>query len=211
VIRGTAAFAASNICLTFVAMTFFLSRAVCGPCNVHFCRRNSEAPQGGPGSACSASLTSCASWILGQLDRTPTPSTRHQPHASDDAPRDSNHKETERHSGRASSLICPCISSFSSRFRLQRWTELEHVRRGRRGSGGSRHAWGDARPDRALACVDCYAGFIRPRCCYQSHTMRALWAVACLTNELQVRSLIAGEQSGSGRAPPAPLLLLRNR
>jgi hypothetical protein len=52
---------------------------------------------------------------------------------------------------RTSSLICRCISLFPSLFRLQRWTELNHSSAGgRRGSGGSRHAWGDARPDRAL-------------------------------------------------------------
>ena len=67
------------------------------------------------------------------------------------------------------------------------------VRRGRRGSGGSRHAWGDARPDRALVCVDCDARFIRASCCYQSHTLRALWAVAYLTNELQV-NFASGEK-----------------
>jgi hypothetical protein len=61
------------------------------------------------------------------------------------------------------------------------------VRRGGGEARGSRHAWGDARPDRALACIDCYAGFIRARCCYQSHAVRALWAVAYPTNELQVR------------------------
>ena len=44
--------------------------------------------------------------------------------------------------------------------------------------GGSCHAWGDARSDRALACVDCYARFARARFGYQSHTMRALRAMA---------------------------------
>jgi hypothetical protein len=95
---------------------------------------------------------------------------------------------------RPSSLICPCISSFPSLFRLQRGTELTHSSaRGAARLGGSRHAWGDARPDRALASIDCYARFIRARCCYQSHTMRAVWAVACLTNELQV-NFASGEK-----------------
>jgi hypothetical protein len=61
------------------------------------------------------------------------------------------------------------------------------VRWGAARLGGSCHAWGDARPDRALGCVDCYARFARARYSYQSHTMRALRAVAYLTNALQVR------------------------
>jgi hypothetical protein len=52
---------------------------------------------------------------------------------------------------------------------------------------GACHEWGDARPDRAWACIDCYGGFARARYRYQPHTMRALRAVAYLTNELQVR------------------------
>ena len=98
---------------------------------------------------------------------------------------------------RASSQILPVLSSFPSLFRLQRWTELNHSSAGgRRGSGGSCHAWGDARPDRSLACGDCDARFARARYGYQSHTMRALRAVAYLTNALQVRTLVAGEQLG---------------
>jgi hypothetical protein len=65
------------------------------------------------------------------------------------------------------------------------------------GSGqalGSSHAWGDARPDRALGCVDCDARIARARYSYQSYTMRALRAVAYLTNALQVRPLVVGEQ-----------------
>jgi hypothetical protein len=55
--------------------------------------------------------------------------------------------------------------------------------------GGSCHAWGDdARPDRSLACGDCDARFAHARYGYQSHTMRALRAVAYLTNALQVRA-----------------------
>jgi hypothetical protein len=37
-------------------------------------------------------------------------------------------------------------------------------------------------------------GFARARYSYQSHTMRALRAVAYLTNALQVRSLVPGEE-----------------
>jgi len=86
---------------------------------------------------------------------------------------------------RTSSQIPPVLSSFPSLFRLQRWTELNHSSAGgRRGSGGSCHAWGDARPDRSLACGDCDARFARARYGYQSHTMRALRAVAYLTNAL---------------------------
>ena len=76
---------------------------------------------------------------------------------------------------------------------------------GRRGSGGSCHAWGNARPDRALGCVDCDARFARDRYSYQSHTMRALRAVAYLTNALQVRTLVARHQSS--RRPPPRLIL----
>ena len=68
------------------------------------------------------------------------------------------------------------------------------VRWGAARLGGSCHAWGDARPDRALGCVDCDARFARARYSYQSHTMRALRAVAYLTNALQVRSLVPGEE-----------------
>jgi hypothetical protein len=69
----------------------------------------------------------------------------------------------------------------------------QFVRWGAARLGGSCHAWGDARPDRALGCVDCYARFARARYSYQSHTMRALRAVAYLTNALQVRSLVPGD------------------
>ena len=40
------------------------------------------------------------------------------------------------------------------------------VRWGAARLGGSCHAWGDARPDRALGCVDCYARFARARYSY---------------------------------------------
>ena len=63
------------------------------------------------------------------------------------------------------------------------------VRWGAARLGGSCHAWGDARPDRALGCVDCDARVARARHSYQSHTMRALRAVAYLTNALQVKTL----------------------
>ena len=107
---------------------------------------------------------------------------------------------------RASSQILRVLSSFPSLFRLQRWTELNRSSAGgRRGSGGSCHAWGDARPDRALGCVDCDARFARDRYSYQSHTMRALRAVAYLTNALQVRTLVARHQSS--RRPPPRLIL----
>src|SRR5580692_9105647 len=53
--------------------------------------------------------------------------------------------------------------------------------------GGSCHAWGDARPDRALGCVDCDARFARARYRYQSHAVRALRHVAYAANELPVR------------------------
>ena len=93
----------------------------------------------------------------------------------------------------ASSLIRRCISSFPPLFRLGRWTGLNHSSAGgRRGSGDSYHACGDARPDRAVACIDCYAGFARARYIYQPHTMRALRAVAYLTNALQVRREMLG-------------------
>jgi hypothetical protein len=39
----------------------------------------------------------------------------------------------------------------------------QFVRWGAARLGGSCHAWGDARPDRALGCVDCYARFARRR------------------------------------------------
>jgi len=68
------------------------------------------------------------------------------------------------------------------------------VRWGAARLGGSCHAWGDARSYRALGCVDCDARIARARYSYQSHTMRALRAVACLTNALQVRSLVSGEE-----------------
>jgi hypothetical protein len=70
------------------------------------------------------------------------------------------------------------------------------VRWGAARLGGSCHAWGDARSDRALGCVDCDARIARARYSYQSHTMRAVRAVAYLTNALQVRTLVAGEQLG---------------
>ena len=70
------------------------------------------------------------------------------------------------------------------------------VRWGAARLGGSCHAWSDARPDRSLASGDCDARFARARYGYQSHTMRALRAVAYLTNALQVRTLVAGEQLG---------------
>jgi hypothetical protein len=96
---------------------------------------------------------------------------------------------------RTSSPILPVLSSFPSLFRLQKWTELNHSSAGGAARlGGSCHAWGDARSDRALGCVDCYARFARARYSYQSHTMRALRAVAYLTNALQVRSLVPGEE-----------------
>ena len=97
----------------------------------------------------------------------------------------------------ASSQILPVLSSFPSLFRLQKWTELNHPSAGgRRGSGGLAMHGGDARSDRALGCVDCDARIARARYSYQSHTMRALRAVAYLTNALQVRTLVAGEQLG---------------
>jgi hypothetical protein len=46
---------------------------------------------------------------------------------------------------------------------------------------------------RALGCVDCYARFARARYSYQSHTLRALRAVAHLTNALQVKTLCNAE------------------
>jgi hypothetical protein len=61
------------------------------------------------------------------------------------------------------------------------------VRWGRRGSGVL-PCVGDARPDRALGCVDGDARFARPRYSYRSHTMRALRAVTYLTNALPVRT-----------------------
>ena len=67
------------------------------------------------------------------------------------------------------------------------------VRWGAARLGGSCHAWGDARPDRALGCVDCDARVARARHSYQSHTMRALRAVAYLTNALQVKTLCNAE------------------
>jgi hypothetical protein len=70
------------------------------------------------------------------------------------------------------------------------------VRWGAARLGGACHAWGDARSDRARGCVDCDAGFARARYSYQSRTMRALRAVAYLTNALQMRTLVAGEQLG---------------
>ena len=76
----------------------------------------------------------------------------------------------------------------------------QFVRWGAARLGGSCHAGGDARPDRALGCVDCDARFARARYRYQSHTMRALRAVAYLTNALQVRSLVAGERPPVGVA-----------
>jgi hypothetical protein len=79
------------------------------------------------------------------------------------------------------------------------------VRWGAARLGGSCYAWGDARPDRALGCVDCDARFARDRYSYQSHTMRALRAVAYLTNALQVRTLVARHQSS--RRPPPRLIL----
>ena len=67
------------------------------------------------------------------------------------------------------------------------------VRWGAARLGGSCLAWCDARPDRALGCVDCDARFARARYSYQSHTMRALWAVAYLTKALQVKTLCNAE------------------
>jgi hypothetical protein len=64
----------------------------------------------------------------------------------------------------------------------------QFVRWGAARLGGSCHVRGDTRSDRALACVDGYARFVRARYCDQSHTMRALRAVAYLTNALQVRA-----------------------
>jgi hypothetical protein len=95
---------------------------------------------------------------------------------------------------RTSSQILPVLSSFPSLFRLQRWTELNRSSAEVAARlGGSCHAWGDACPDRALGCVDCDARFARARYSYQSHTMRALRAVANLTDALQVRTLVASE------------------
>jgi len=88
----------------------------------------------------------------------------------------------------------------------------QFVRWGAARLGGACHAGGDARPDRALGCVDCDARFARARYRYQSHTMRALRAVAYLTNALQVRSLVAGEGLPVGVADDeAGLLLLDGR
>jgi hypothetical protein len=87
---------------------------------------------------------------------------------------------------RASSSICRCMFSLPSQFRLRRWTELTIRPLGSGEAGGSCYAWGDARPNRALSCIDCYAGFARARYSYQPHTMRTLRAVAYLPNELQV-------------------------
>src|SRR5271169_3862928 len=68
---------------------------------------------------------------------------------------------------RTSSKIPPVLSSFPSLFRLQRWTELNHSSAGGGGEArGSCHAWGDARLDRALGCVDCDARFARARYSY---------------------------------------------
>ena len=108
---------------------------------------------------------------------------------------------------RTSSQILRVLSSFPSLFRLQRWDGIQPVSSagGRRGSGGLCQSWGDARPDRALGCVDCDARFARARYSYQSHTMRALRAVAYLTNALQVRTLVARHQSS--RCLPPRLVL----
>ena len=88
---------------------------------------------------------------------------------------------------RTSSQILPVLSSFPSLFRLRRWTELTIRPLGAARLGGSCHAWGDARPDRALGCVDCDARFARARYRYQSHAVRALRHVAYAANELPVR------------------------
>ena len=63
----------------------------------------------------------------------------------------------------------------------------QFVRWGAARLGGSCHAWGDARPDRALACGDCDARFARARYSYQSRAVRALRLVAHPANELPVR------------------------
>jgi hypothetical protein len=99
---------------------------------------------------------------------------------------------------RASSPICRCISSFPPPFRLRSWTELSNSS-ARGAARGSCHAWGDARADRARACVDYYARFAGARCCYQSHTMRALWTVADLTNALQVKLRVAARSPDISR------------
>jgi len=99
---------------------------------------------------------------------------------------------------RASSPICRCISSFPPPFRLRRWTELNNSS-ARGAARGACHAWGDARADRAWACVDYNARFAGARCCYQSHTMRALWTVADLTNALQVKLRVAARSADIGR------------
>jgi hypothetical protein len=106
---------------------------------------------------------------------------------------------------RASSQILRVLSSFPSLFRLQRWTELNRSSAGgRRGSGGlAMH--GMTRALIARWCVDCDARFARARYSYQSHTMRALRAVANLTNALQVRTLVARHQSS--RRPASRLVL----
>ena len=89
---------------------------------------------------------------------------------------------------RTSSQIPPVLSSFPSLFRLQRWTELNHSSAGGAARlGGSCHVWGDARPDRSLACGDCDARFARARYGYQSRAVRALRLVAHSANELPVR------------------------
>jgi hypothetical protein len=61
------------------------------------------------------------------------------------------------------------------------------VRWGTARLGGSCHAWGDARPDRALGCVDCDARFARARYRYQPRAVRALRLVVHSANELPVR------------------------
>jgi hypothetical protein len=71
------------------------------------------------------------------------------------------------------------------------------------------HAWGDARPDRALGCVDCDARFARARPSYQSHTVRALRAVAYLTNALQVRKERLGRAVRILKVPFCPVCLAR--
>ena len=97
---------------------------------------------------------------------------------------------------RASSQILPVLSSFPSLFRLQRWTELNHSSAGgRRGSGGLATQEGMRALIARWVALIAMLRFARARYSYQSHTMRALRAVAYLTNALQVRSLVAGEEA----------------
>jgi hypothetical protein len=72
------------------------------------------------------------------------------------------------------------------------------VRWGRRGSGGlAMHGVMRALIARWLALITILG--LLARCCYQSHTMRALWAVACAANELPVRLELSFSPKPRGR------------